>query len=66
MEPELEGSLDRVVSGPLFTADELPQPTADECKASDAQSDAGGLFERMGVKDESNDEEDDGVNPNPV
>ncbi|HEU5093952.1 MAG TPA: hypothetical protein VFT77_02300, partial [Reyranella sp.] len=54
-EPELEKALDKVVTGPCFSAVELPTPTQEERKAPGSVSTAGELLELM----DSDGEDDD-------
>src|SRR3546814_4214225 len=49
MEPELEKTLDKVVSGPCFTAAELPMPKPVERKAPVTDGAAGGLLVMLWV-----------------
>ena len=60
MEPELEKALDKIASGPCFTAAELPTPKPDERKAPGTIKAAGGLFEIMGIDDDDANEDDEG------
>ena len=50
MEPDLERTLDRVVSGPCFLASGLPQPTLEQRQAPIAAGEAGGLFEELEIE----------------
>lgn len=59
MEPELAAVLDKVVSGPCFTASELPQPTAAERKAPGANGAGGDLLALMNDDDGHDDDDDD-------
>ena len=49
MEPDLERTLDRVVSGPCFMASDLPQPTPEQREAPGVAGASGGLLARMGI-----------------
>ena len=49
MEPDLERTLDRVVSGPCFLASDLPQPTPEQREAPGVAGASGGLLARMGI-----------------
>jgi hypothetical protein len=59
MEPELEEALDKVISGPCFTAAELPAPKPEERRAPGTVSAAGGLLEMMEDDDTNYGEEED-------
>ena len=64
MEPELEKALDKVVTGPCFTAAELPTPKPEERKAPGSSiSPAGALLELIGVQEDGdcldNDDDED-------
>lgn len=52
MEPDLEQMLDKIITGPCFTAIELPSPKPEERKAPGTLNAAGGLLEMMGLEDE--------------
>ena len=51
MEPDLERTLDRVVSGPCFLASDLPQPTPEQREAPSVAGASGELLARMDIAD---------------
>jgi len=59
VEPDLAAALDKVISGPCFTASDLPQPTAAERKAPGAASAAGDLLALMEEEEDADDDGDD-------
>lgn len=59
LEPDLEKILNTVVSGPCFSAADLPTPKATERMAPGASNAAGGLLGLMGVGDDEDQDDDD-------
>ncbi len=58
MEPDLAAALDKVVSEPCFTANDLPQPTAAERKAPKTTSADGDQLTLMVDEDAADDDDD--------